>query len=189
MRICTNLPQLYKIQKYYNNCIYKPTNLHTLCEDNPDIIICKETDKEEGLAVFQSYPQVIVCGKGFHRPLVDVDIPEALLDKNLILESERNIGVKKWSLNRKAFEVGYIVRGNPSSYINKIQNLSNLKLMGPVINIDTIYEKVESEKIYAFYKLSKICFVDNLEHALIADRKSTRLNSSHVSESRMPSSA
>ena len=42
---------------------------------------------------------------------------------------------------------------------------------------------------YSFYKLSRKYRLEDLKNFYVADRKSTRLNSSHTDISRMPSSA
>ena len=59
------------------------------------------------------------------------------------------------------------------------------QIQQPFLFVNAIYKKIPSSLRYLWDKVGDKTFIDKNNR----DRKSTRLNSSHVSESRMPSSA
>lgn len=157
MKILTNLKQLSNIDKYNKNSSYIDANVFTLCQYNPTIII--SADKDEVDEAFYDYPNIKFIGPGLNFPNRNLNVPAALLDERLLTS---NI-----TLERKSFEIGYICKRKSCPYINKLSRLGNLKIMGPVININTIYENINDSIIAPFYKLAKICFVTDLESALL----------------------
>ena len=89
--------------------------------------------------------------------------------------------------------------------LNRIADLVGLNLLAilfciPIVTIGAsitavygcifrIQEKKEGYLIKDFWKLFKASFRSSTIIYLVGDRKSTRLNSSHLEQSRMPSSA
>ena len=103
-----------------------------------------------------------------------------------------------------------VLIGMPGCGKSTLGRLLAQHLKRPFYDADNVLEKLEGKTIKELFAVSEACFRDaetravrhlsELEGCVIAagggvvkrsekDRKSTRLNSSHVSESRMPSSA
>lgn len=158
MKILTNLKQLRNIDKYNPNCAYIDTNVFTLCQENPNIII--SGDGQEIYEAFYDYPNISFIGPNLPPPNKHLDIPKVLLDERLLTTNV--------VLARKSFEIGYICKTKTCPYIKKLSSLGNLKIMGPIKNINTIYENINESMVVPFYKLSKIPFATDLESAILA---------------------
>jgi hypothetical protein len=158
MKILTNLKQLRNIDKYNKDSAYIDTNVYTLCQDNPLIII--SGDNEEIEHAFYDYPNIKFIGPNLTFPNKKLSVPKDLLDERLL---SSNI-----TLERKCFEIAYICKNKSCPYIKKLSSIGNLKIMGPIINVNTIYESISEYRIVPFYKLAKICFVTDFESALLA---------------------
>jgi len=71
-------------------------------------------------------------------------------------------------------------------YINYAKvNAQRSAKSSAVTSVTKSFSSIPWEKVYQLY----LAAADEWEDTATADRKSTRLNSSHVSEARMPSSA
>lgn len=158
MIIRTNLKQLRNISMYNKDYGYKDTNVFTLCQDNPDIIICD--NENESTAAYLEYPHISFFGHNFKYPNKSINIPNALLDERLL---SSNVFIA-----RKEFEIAYICQTRSCPHIKKLSSLGNLKIMGPTKNINTIFESINEARIVPFYRLAKSCFVTDMESALIA---------------------
>ena len=83
-------------------------------------------------------------------------------------------------MNKKA-RLGLISVGASAILISSIQHIGISKPDKPIVKHSTWKEKNENRKIAKTYA--------RIGYGWTADRKSTRLNSSHSQQSRMPSSA
>ena len=69
--------------------------------------------------------------------------------------------------------------------------VAQMRKYNPVTKKDEMVEYMDKEKVESLLSKQGVTLENNVgyDHVYVADRKSTRLNSSHSGESRMPSSA
>lgn len=164
IKISTNIYALRYSGSYLQNIgvsfKYTTSGPFVMCEDNPDFIITNSY--HEALAASKKYPSVVFVGPNFKFPNYDFNIPIALLDELSVLS--------KVNTKYIPHDIAYFNNSGQENipFINELQMLGNVKIMGPGYCIDELDRTFNQRLTPAFYSYAKTVASTSREETLKA---------------------